>query len=451
VKYALIPILIACAAHAQSADPCGECDEGLVHGPSVITIEFTRRSFLDHSQCSGPDLCSRVQLNGTIDRENINTYDGEPVVLTGTFYTFDNDCCSFGPAGNFPIEGVAIAYYNDADGTVTADVDWGPVGSPFNDFATFGPSSGTCTNFSDTNNNLGGVNQIIEDITVTFTGGECIEDPDGGGGGGGGGEPPEPSEPPEPPTPDDPPDHDGPDDPPPPPDTEVDPDDPDIPDPPQPPAPPIDDLCCLAITSRLDNLLLYAEDTAQLHRNSNTHLENINTWLEAMYGALVSPDHGVWGLIPDIQRTLYDMRAYMGQMQALMLEDRDYQHDQTWYLQQIYAGVQGGDGGDLPEPGEEIDLGSAASGIAQLRIAHAQAQTEYGQEFSTPDIEEYTDSTDPLWQLPMGFARDAGVPFNDIVIDLTPYTGVRDIVRTSIILLVTLNAIFIVWGEFRKT
>lgn len=169
-----------------------------------------------------------------------------------------------------------------------------------------------------------------------------------------------------------------------------------------------------------------------------------------MYYALVSPDHGVWGIIPDIQRTLYDMRAYMGQINALMIQDAEYQHDQTWYLAQIYAGTQSG-GGGIPNQGEDIILGTASSSIARLPIGHLENQQEQGQVFHLPDIEQYEDNEDPLIVIPLAFARNIGIPIDDVAVNLSPYESTRNIVRTVLTLLATLNGIFIVWREFRKT
>jgi hypothetical protein len=200
----------------------------------------------------------------------------------------------------------------------------------------------------------------------------------------------------------------------------------------------------------LDNLLIYAEDQAELQRNSNAQLANINTWLESLYGALVSPDHGVWGIIPDIQRTLYDMRAYMSAIYGLQREDREFQHDQTWYLEQIYNGTIGGDG-TLPNHGDDIVISSSSSAIAQLPIKHLQNQQEQNQMFHLPDIEQYEDNQDPVIDIPLAFARNIGVPIDDVSVNLSPYEPVRDFVRASLLVLATLNGIFIVWREFRKT
>ncbi|MCR9076220.1 MAG: hypothetical protein NXI07_09305, partial [bacterium] len=104
-----------------------------------------------------------------------------------------------------------------------------------------------------------------------------------------------------------------------------------------------------------------------------------------------------------------------------------------------------------PNTGDDIDLGSAASGIAQLPAAHQDAQTEYGQEFGLPDITAYQDNEDPVWELSLQFARDYGVDINDITVDLSPFEPVRNMVRAAIMLIVGLNGIFIVWKELRKT
>jgi hypothetical protein len=453
----LMAIVIASGSvQAQSSVPCDDCPEGQVPGEGQISVSYTKRVYEDGGSGCGLTLCSRVDLDGTKETDGVATYSLQDIVLEGTQLIPDNSCCSELPPQTIDVVGIITPEYEHLDGEASAIGDWWVDGNPDDTFLIFFDwDDATCTNFTTEIITFDNGNQIIETLTVTFTGGECVdEDPGGGGGGGGIGEPPDP---PEPPPVDDPPPHDDPPDPPEPPNPEPPDDDPDPPDPPEPPQPPGggggDCECCEAITARLDILITYSEDLAIIHRNSNRRLQNIEEWQAAMYHALISPDFGVNGILPDMQVAMYDIRAYLGQMQAFMREDRELQYDQNWYLEQLLAsGIRIQDGDYVaPNTGDDIDLGSAASGIAQLPAAHLEAQVEHDQEFGLPDISAYQDNEDPVWELSLQFARDYGVDINDISVNLSPFEPVRNMVRAAITLIVGLNGIFIVWKELRKT
>lgn len=284
-------------------------------------------------------------------------------------------------------------------------------------------------------------NPLQEDNDGDGLGNECDPTPDGGGGGGG----TRPPDLPEPPEIDDPPD-DTPPDPPQPPETEPPDDDPEPPDPPQPPAPP-DDECCEAITSRLDILILYAETDYDLDHNRNVRLKNIETYMQSFYEALVSPDLGIGGILPDMNQALYDIRGYLAKLDSYALENRQWQHDQAWYLEQIFAStgntVSGG-------PGEEFDFTNAAGPIQQMQGSAITNMSEHDQVFGLPDTDDYEDSTDATWELSMAGIRNYGVAIPDLTVDFTIVEPIRNLARAAFILIAGFNSIFIVWKELEK-
>ncbi|MHA7812894.1 MAG: thrombospondin type 3 repeat-containing protein [Phycisphaerales bacterium] len=283
-------------------------------------------------------------------------------------------------------------------------------------------------------------NPLQEDNDGDGLGNECDPTPDGGGGGG-----TRPPDLPEPPEIDDPPD-DTPPDPPQPPETEPPDDDPEPPDPPQPPAPP-DDECCEAITSRLDILILYAETDYDLDHNRNVRLKNIETYMQSFYEALVSPDLGIGGILPDMNQALYDMRGYLAKLDSYALENRQWQHDQTWYLEQLYAATGATPIGPSLTP---IDFRNASAKIQRMETDFIENMEEHRQIFGLPEIEDYEDSEDPTWELSMQPIRQYGLQIDDITIDFTSLQTTRNLVHSAMLILATLNSIFIVWRELEK-
>lgn len=256
------------------------------------------------------------------------------------------------------------------------------------------------------------------------------------------------------PEPDPRPDNDNPDDRPEPPSPGNRDDVPDVPsdpEPPTPPDPPEDDPCCIAITSRLDNLLLYADDNSQMNRIINVQLSNLNEWMRQLYDGLLVGDGN--SFLTTFQNQLDDVNDFLAQNQAFTREDLEYQFDQTWYLQQIY------------NEGLEVDLGEydnhhtyeyqqfndSTSAIQRLQIDHKTAISEAGQNFTLPDIESFSDDEAPaVWTLNMAFMSTFGIQMTPITVDFTPYSALRGIVHTVIYIMVTLNSIFIVWAELKK-
>ena len=93
----------------------------------------------------------------------------------------------------------------------------------------------------------------------------------------------------------------------------------------------------------------------------------------------------------------------------------------------------------------------ATGAIIGLQATHSTEMLEHNQSFALPDLKDYADDQEaPVFDLSLAFAQNFGINMPNIQVDFSPYAGVRTLVHTALILLTSLNGMFIVWGELKK-
>lgn len=476
-------ILVAAALFVVPAvyanDPCDNCEPGEIPGPGMVTITYTKRIYKSGPNCDGPDLCSRIELEGSVETDGLSTYHAVDVVLEGFRYTFAGDCCFEAPETTTELHGIGTGYFNDTDSQATADLGWGPEGQGFTDGVLIGPGGASCTTYTDTINTFSGEGtQIIETIQIKFTGGECVEDPDGGGGGGGGEEPT---------TDDDGDDHDDDNnnnepvdpDPPIPPDR---PDDPDDPDPPEPPEPPTEDECCIAITTRLDILAQYMETDYQLSINRNELLYDIRVDANRIYDGLLANDDAV---LPYMNRMLHNLRtgqlagnsdiedieALTDELKFLKINSNELQSAtfekdvfRNIYLQQILVILQelqtpdddgepgSGPGEPVFDQAEIIELEQPTTIFTRSRNNFQQRLIANGATLTFFDEMPDSDPEQPTHEFTTPGATIGGTNYGAfrLTFNYEQYAAVRGMVYLFVILLESMNAAAILMEETRK-
>lgn len=261
-------------------------------------------------------------------------------------------------------------------------------------------------------------------------------------------------EPPEPPDAPDPPDEPILPEPPAPPDNPQPPDDPDPPTEPEPPGPdpdpipepPSDDECCEAICTRLDAVIMWLDLNTSYQDLILDELHKFRADFAQQMGRFINGETG----------RLDTIAEHVAYANTLTLEDREYQFDQTWYLEQIYGLLYAQNNDEpTPEPGEYEELETISTDTEDLVGATTDNQgmiTEYGHDFSLPDISKNDDTdTPPTIEIQYQFTGMlAGFPEIDIDVDLTPFEPIRNMVHAALYLLITTQAIFIVWRELEK-
>ncbi|MBO6514263.1 MAG: hypothetical protein JJ974_09900 [Phycisphaerales bacterium] len=434
--------------NVASAQDCNDCDEGYTPGEGTVTVDFSSRTYIFSQGCPGGVECTTVLLNGTQITQGIQTYDGIVVDVTGTLTRNDDTCCGFGPTGVTPLLGTITSY---KDGTAVIDYWSDTDPSIAYPIIVVVDDSGTCSDLTLFESTGGSGTQTIHRVNTTFRGGQCEDengdppddpdpDPD---------DPPEPPEPPEP-DPDDPPDPPEPPIPPDSPDDEEEEDDPIIPDPPEPDP---SDPCCIAITTRLDALIAYAETN---HHQNNTTIAQLNGLRQDLYTYMNDLLYGnESGGVLHENNTQNSTMIYNQERVITWLEHfNEYFHDTSWYLQQLYNEGIHIDQGDstLPSGGDPIALSNAHTAITGLPQAHRDNMSEH-QDFHLPDITAFQNKTPPsTFTVDLNMINQyypLGLPV--LSVDMTPYSGIRDVATVAMLLGATLNGIFIVWRDMRIT
>ena len=129
-----------------------------------------------------------------------------------------------------------------------------------------------------------------------------------------------------------------------------------------------------------------------------------------------------------------------------------YLFDAVWYLEQIANADYDPVGYEPPTIDKNFIPTSATQAIIGLKQSHIDTSGEEGNLFQQMDIKAFQDSTAPTMTIAMGGMADGlGLNFGNITVDFTPYQAIRDLVHAGMLILATLGAIQLVWGEFRKT
>lgn len=482
-------IIIAGTTGTLHADPhpCDTCPLGEVHGDGLVSASYTLKVYESSPGCELV-LCSRIDLTGSVTTNGVSTYDTIDVPLEGARFIPSDTCCAESSAATtVDMEGTVSASF--IAGTLQADAFgtyWreGFPASAEDFFVDIGTAS--CTSFSKTEIWWNDSTQYIQTFTITFTGGECVEDQ-----GNNDDDPPD-DEPPNDDPPDDdpdPPNDDPPIDPPDDPTPPTPPDPPDEPpatDPPIPPDPPLDDLCCAAITSRLDILAEYMATAEAQRSNTNTILHELHVEADKLYDSLIANDYAI---LPYMKDTLHNMR--LGQIvvsddikdieaqvrdieniaHSMYDQDRERYEQEVFrniYLQQILSilqSIQGEpDDGEPPDTDPPDDLGEfVPTDPVELEQPDTIFQTSRNafrnRLVETGKVVRFFDNVleDREPQEPESEYTTPSVTVGDFTIgsiqfefDYQEYTGVRALVHGYVIVDILLSCMVLAWLEGRK-
>ena len=456
-------LVIAIFGSMAFAQECDDCPEDFSPGAGNVTASYSYKEFVsDGADCTNVQ-CVTITLNGSQETDGVATYSGITVVVTGTIVSSDNTCCASLAPTVYPIEGIIVGYMGGS-----AEIEYwrSDLTNPVVQFASVSDGPGTCTVLQITDNTFGQGFQIIEKANFSFSGGACEDD---------NGEPSDPDDPPDAPDPPDGPDPDGggPDVPPvdPPdepdePDRPNDPDDPDEPDEPtepdggdpNDPDPDPTDLCCVAITARLDTMILWADYNAGWNENTFEELKLIrDDMFQFMYDLIYGQDNGDGP--PGVLQINNEQNAEMiAQLEMTNLWNEyfnDYFADQTWYLKQLYEqAYEGEDDPSYEPPTNDLDFepSDPTSALIGLIDTHKAAQVETENEFQLPDISAFSDPDEaPVMELPtQSIGAVFGISLQNVTVDFAPFTTVRNMLHAFLLLIATLGGINIVWEELRK-
>ena len=444
-----IALILLVTGSALSQD-CDDCPEGEVPGAGTVTATYTSKvDILSTPECTGV-RCYTVTLSGTQETDGIGSYDGIVIDATGTIVASDNTCCTQFAPSVATIEGTITSYLGGA-----IVVEYTRVEPPtiFTTSTLIG-DPGTCTALNITEISGGGGIQTTEQGIVSFSGGVCedptivdppvIDPPD----------PPDAPDPPDPPLPDDPPPPDEPNNDPdvPEPDPDDNPDDPDGTD--DNPAPPIDDECCIAITTRLDSLIMWegtnaAYQSAQLQTLQYFRADMSTYFHDLIYGQ--DQGDGAPGVLQT--NNLQNAQIIANQQHQISYMERydGYLFDAVWYLEQIANSDFDPGTNAPPTTDKNFTPTSSTQALIGLEQAHIDSSVEEGNQFQKLDIAEMQDSAAPTMTIAMGGMADGlGLNLGNITVDFSPYQAIRDLVHAGMLILATLGAIQLVWGELRK-
>lgn len=216
--------------------------------------------------------------------------------------------------------------------------------------------------------------------------------------------------------------------------------------PPTPPDPPSDDECCVAICARLDILIM------QNQFQSNT-LVNILAAVQRFTG-----DGDTGGSFAHFyRRMISDTDSFRNRVDnvAWTLADKlDLVIHEIKWTNQLLTGNQGGQDPTAPQYADGLSAPRAFLDNQKNHVGIAM-----GDEFPDwnifPDISDYSDDEQaPVWTFTVpiptfGFGGGGPSDFS-FTIDFEPFDSVRGPAHAAILIIVTIQALLMIWEEFRR-